>query len=157
MSSLDFFPRGEFFVGTLFITVFMLSDLFDGAMARISAAGSSKWGAFLDSTVDRVSDSAVLCGVAIYLIDTQDRLSIVYLVCLITGMLISYIRAKAESMNIACSGGIAERTERAIIVLVGTGFHGLGVPFALSISAWVLAILGVITTLQRLIIVKRAI
>ena len=157
LSSLYFFPRGEFFVGTLFITVFMLSDLFDGAMARISAAGSSKWGAFLDSTVDRVSDSAVLCGVAIYLIDTQDRLSIVYLVCLITGMLISYIRAKAESMSIPCSGGIAERTERAIIVLVGTGFHGLGVPFALSISAWVLAILGVITTLQRLIIVKRAI
>jgi CDP-diacylglycerol--glycerol-3-phosphate 3-phosphatidyltransferase len=60
-------------------------------------------------------------------------------------------------MNIACSGGIAERTERAIIVLVGTGIHGLGVPYALSISAWALAILGVVTTFQRLIIVKRAI
>jgi CDP-diacylglycerol--glycerol-3-phosphate 3-phosphatidyltransferase len=60
-------------------------------------------------------------------------------------------------MDIACSGGIAERTERAVIVLVGSGFHGLGVPFALSISAWLLAILGIITTFQRLIIVKRAI
>ena len=157
ISSLYFFPRGEFFVGTLVITVFMLSDLFDGAMARISAAGSSKWGAFLDSTVDRISDSAILCSIAIYLINAEDSLSTVYLVCLITGMLISYIRAKAESMNIACSGGIAERTERAIIVLVGTGFHGLGVPYALSISAWLLAILGIITTCQRLIIVKRAI
>jgi CDP-diacylglycerol--glycerol-3-phosphate 3-phosphatidyltransferase len=126
-------------------------------MARISAAGSSKWGAFLDSTVDRISDSAILCSVAIYLINSEDSLSIVYLVCLITGLLISYIRAKAESMNIACSGGIAERTERAFIVLVGTGFHGLGVPYALSISAWLLAILGLITTYQRLIIVKRAI
>ena len=157
ISAFYFFPQGDFFVGTLVISFFMLSDLFDGAMARISSAGASKWGGFLDSTVDRISDSAVLCGIAIYLIQEDDHLSIIYLVCLVTGMLIPYIRAKAESMNIACSGGIAERTERAIIVLVGTGFHGLGVPYALSISAWVLAILGVITTFQRLIIVKRAI
>ena len=126
-----------------------------GAISVVISA--SKWGAFLDSTVDRISDSAVLCGVAIYLIQEDDQLSIIYLVCLVTGMLIPYIRAKAESMNIACSGGIAERTERAIIVLVGTGFHGLEVPYALSISAWLLATLGVVTTFQRLIIVKRAI
>jgi len=157
LSALYFFPQGEFFVGTLVISFFLLSDLFDGAMARISSKGASKWGGFLDSTLDRISDSAVLCGVTIYLIQSDDQLSFIYLVCLVTGMLISYIRAKAESMNIACSGGIAERTERAIIVLVGTGFHGLGAAYALSISAWVLAVLGVITTLQRLIIVKRAI
>jgi CDP-diacylglycerol--glycerol-3-phosphate 3-phosphatidyltransferase len=157
ISAFYFFPRGEFFIGTLVISFFMLSDLFDGAMARISSMGASKWGGFLDSTVDRISDSAVLCGVAIYLIQEDDHLSIIYLVCLVTGMLIPYIRAKAESMNITCSGGIAERTERAIIVLVGTGLHGLGVPYSLSISAWILAILGVITAFQRLIIVKRAI
>jgi len=157
ISAFYFFPRGEFFIGTLVISFFMLSDLFDGAMARISSMGASKWGGFLDSTVDRISDSAVLCGVAIYLIQVDDHLSIIYLVCLVTGMLIPYIRAKAESMNIRCSGGIAERTERAIIVLVGTGLHGLGVPYSLSISAWILAILGVITAFQRLIIVKRAI
>jgi CDP-diacylglycerol--glycerol-3-phosphate 3-phosphatidyltransferase len=107
ISAFYFFPQGEFFVGTLVISFFMLSDLFDGAMARISSAGASKWGGFLDSTVDRISDSAVLCGVAIYLIQEDDQLSIIYLVCLVTGMLIPYIRAKAESMNIACSGGIA--------------------------------------------------
>jgi len=157
VSAFYFFPQGDFFVGTLVISFFMLSDLFDGAMARISSRGASKWGGFLDSTFDRISDSAVLCGVAIYLIQSDDHLSAVYLVCLVTGILIPYIRAKAESMYIACSGGIAERTERAIIVLVGTGFHGLGVPYTLSISAWVLAVLGVITTIQRLLIVKRAI
>ena len=156
-SAFYFFPTDQFFVGTLVITFFMLSDLFDGAMARISSQGPSKWGGFLDSTVDRVSDSAIICAITIYLIRKSDQLSIVYLIALVTGMLIPYIRAKAESMDIACSGGIAERTERAVIVLVGSGFHGLGVPFALSISAWVLAILGVITTFQRLIIVKRAI
>lgn len=156
-SAFYFFPTDQFFVGTLVITFFMLSDLFDGAMARISSQGPSKWGGFLDSTVDRVSDSAIICAITIYLIQKSDQLSIVYLIALVTGMLIPYIRAKAESMDITCSGGIAERTERAVIVLVGSGFHGLGVPFALSISAWVLAILGVITTFQRLIIVKRAI
>jgi len=71
-------------------------------------------------------------------------------------MLIPYIRAKAESMSIECSGGIAERTERAIVILVGTGLHGLGVPYALAASAWLAAILGVITTVQRVAIVKRA-
>jgi CDP-diacylglycerol--glycerol-3-phosphate 3-phosphatidyltransferase len=156
-SAVYFFPRGNFFVGTLVISFFMLSDLFDGAMARISSQGASKWGGFLDSTVDRVSDSSILFAVCIYLIDKDDQLSILYLVAIITGMLIPYIRAKAESMSIECSGGIAERTERAIIVLVGIGLHGLGVSYALTISAWLLAILGVITTCQRLIIVKRAI
>lgn len=156
-SALYFFPQGEFFVGTLVISVFMLSDLFDGAMARISSQGASKWGGFLDSTVDRISDSSILLAVSIYLIDRNDQLSIVYLVAVITGMLIPYIRAKAESMSIECSGGIAERTERAIIVLVGTGLHGLGVSYSLAISAWLLAILGLITTCQRLLIVKRAI
>lgn len=156
-SALYFFPQGEFFVGTLVISVFMLSDLFDGAMARISLQGASKWGGFLDSTVDRISDSSILLAVSIYLIDRNDQLSIVYLVAVITGMLIPYIRAKAESMSIECSGGIAERTERAIIVLVGTGLHGLGVSYSLAISAWLLAILGLITTCQRLLIVKRAI
>jgi CDP-diacylglycerol---glycerol-3-phosphate 3-phosphatidyltransferase len=156
-SSIYFFPRGEFFIGTLVISFFMLSDLFDGAMARISSQGASKWGGFLDSTVDRISDSSILFAVSIYLIDQNDQLSIIYLVSIITGMLIPYIRAKAESMSIECSGGIAERTERAIIVLVGTGFHGLGVNYSLAVSAWLLAILGLITTCQRLLIVKRAI
>lgn len=157
VSAIFFFPQGHFFIGTLVITFFILSDLFDGAMARISSQGASKWGGFLDSTVDRVSDSSILLAVCIYLINEDDRLSILYLVAIITGMLIPYIRAKAESMSIECSGGIAERTERAIIVLVGTGLHGLGVSYALAISAWLLAILGLITTCQRLLIVKRAI
>jgi CDP-diacylglycerol---glycerol-3-phosphate 3-phosphatidyltransferase len=156
-SAIYFFPRGDFFIGTLVVSFFILSDLFDGAMARMSSQGASKWGGFLDSTVDRVSDSSILFAVCIYLIDKDDQLAILYLVALITGMLIPYIRAKAESMSIECSGGIAERTERAIIVLVGTGLHGLGLSYALTISAWLLAILGVITTCQRLIIVKRAI
>ena len=156
ISALYFFPQGEFFVGTLVITFFMLSDLFDGAMARISSQGASKWGAFLDSTVDRISDSAVLCGVAIYLIQEDDQLSIIYLVCLVTGMLIPYIRAKAESLQIECKGGFAERTERLIILLTAIGFTGLGVDYILTLGVWSLALASVITVLQRLRIVWKA-
>ena len=151
-----FYPRGDFFVGTLFICVLALSDLFDGTMARISQAGSSKWGGFLDSTIDRITDSAILIGVTIFLIDRNDPLSSVVLVTLVTGMLVPYIRAKAESFGIECKGGIAERTERLIISLTAIGLNGLGVPYVLSLGMWILAALGFLTVVQRMLIVKRA-
>jgi CDP-diacylglycerol--glycerol-3-phosphate 3-phosphatidyltransferase len=155
-SSLYFYPRGEFFLGTLIICVLALSDLFDGTMARISHSGSSKWGGFLDSTIDRITDSAILIGVAIYLINENDSLIGVVLVTLVVGMLVPYIRAKAESFGIECSGGIAERTERLIISLAAIGFDGLGVPYILAIGMWSLAVLGLLTVIQRMLIVKRA-
>jgi CDP-diacylglycerol--glycerol-3-phosphate 3-phosphatidyltransferase len=139
------------------ICIFALSDLFDGTMARISQKGSSKWGGFLDSTIDRITDSAILIGVSIFLIDKDDPLAVVVIVTLVTGMLVPYIRAKAESFNIECSGGIAERTERLIISLVAIGFDGLGVPYVLSIGMWLLAALGTYTVIQRMLIVKRAV
>lgn len=156
-ASLYFYPRGEFFEGTLIICVLALSDLFDGTMARLSSGGSSRWGGFLDSTIDRVTDSAILLGVTVYLIDQNDSLAYVALTTLVTGLLVPYIRAKAESFAIACSGGIAERTERLIISLAAIGFDGLGVPYILSIGLWILAILGVFTVVQRMLIVKRAV
>ena len=155
-SALYFYPKGDFFLGTVIICIFALSDLFDGTMARISQKGSSKWGGFLDSTIDRITDSAILIGVCIFLIDKNDRLAVVVIVTLVTGMLVPYIRAKAESFNIECSGGIAERTERLIISLVAIGFEGLDVPYVLSIGMWLLAALGTYTVIQRMLIVKRA-
>lgn len=155
-ASLYFYPRGEFFEGTLIICILALSDLFDGTMARLSSAGSSRWGGFLDSTIDRITDSAILVGVTVYLIERSDSLAYVALATLVTGLLVPYIRAKAESFTIACSGGIAERTERLIISLAAIGFDGLGVPYVLSIGLWILAILGVFTVVQRMLIVKRA-
>ncbi len=156
ISSLYFYPKGDFFLGTLVICVLALSDLFDGTMARLSSSGSSRWGGFLDSTIDRVTDSAILIGVTVYLIESDDSLAYVALAALITGLLVPYIRAKAESFAIACTGGIAERTERLIISLAAIGFHGLGVPYVLSIGLWSLALLGVFTVFQRMQIVKRA-
>jgi CDP-diacylglycerol--glycerol-3-phosphate 3-phosphatidyltransferase len=155
-SALYFYPRGEFFIGTVIICVMALSDLFDGTMARLSQKGSSKWGGFLDSTIDRITDSAILVGISIYLIDKEDPLVIVVIVTLVTGILVPYIRAKAECFGIECSGGIAERTERLIISLAAIGFEGLGIPYTLSIGMWLLAVLGTYTVLQRMLIVKRA-
>jgi CDP-diacylglycerol--glycerol-3-phosphate 3-phosphatidyltransferase len=157
VSSLYFYPRGEFFVGTLIICLMALSDLFDGTMARLSSSGSSRWGGFLDSTIDRITDSAILLGVSLYLINQADSLAYVAIATLVTGLLVPYIRAKAESFGIACSGGIAERTERLIISLAAIGFDGLGVPYVLAVGMWLLAILGVFTVAQRMLIVKRAI
>ena len=149
-----FYPREDYFIGTLFICFFALSDLFDGTMARISHQGASKWGGFLDSTIDRITDSAITIAILIPLIAADDKLSYLGLVTLVTGLLIPYIRAKAESFGIDCSVGIAERTERLIIILTAVGFEGLNVPYALATGLWILAILGVITVVQRIKVVR---
>ena len=155
ISAAYFYSNEEYFVGTLVITVFALSDLFDGAMARISEKGATSWGGFLDSTIDRVTDSAIVISLALPLIRNEDVLAYPAIVALVTGVLIPYIRAKAESFNIACSVGITERTERLIIILVAAGFHGLGVPYILAIGIWSLAILGLVTVFQRLQVVRK--
>lgn len=155
ISASYFYSNEQYFVGTLVITAFALSDLFDGAMARISDKGATSWGGFLDSTIDRVTDSAIVISLALPLIRNEDVLAYPAIVALVTGVLIPYIRAKAESFNIACSVGITERTERLIIILVAAGFHGLGVPYILAIGIWSLAILGLVTVFQRLQVVRK--
>ena len=155
ISAAYFYSKEEYFVGTLVITVFALSDLFDGAMARISDKGATSWGGFLDSTIDRVTDSAIVISLALPLIREEDLLAYPAVVALVTGVLIPYIRAKAESFNIACSVGITERTERLVIILVAAGFHGLGVPYILAIGIWTLAVLGLVTVFQRLQVVRK--
>ena len=155
ISAAYFYSNEQYFVGTLVVTFFVLSDLFDGAMARISDKGATAWGGFLDSTIDRVTDSAIVISLALPLIRNEDVLAYPAIVALVTGVLIPYIRAKAESFNIACSVGITERTERLIIILVAAGFHGLGVPYILAIGIWSLAILGLVTVFQRLQVVRK--
>jgi CDP-diacylglycerol--glycerol-3-phosphate 3-phosphatidyltransferase len=150
------YPNGHLFGGTLAICCLALSDLFDGTMARLSKQGPSKWGGFLDSTIDRVTDSAIATGLLIYLAQSDDPLSYILLISIIAGFLVSYIRAKAESLQIECKGGFAERTERLIILLTGIGFTGLGVSYILTFGVWALAVASVITVLQRLQIVWKA-
>lgn len=155
-SALYFYPQGKFFIGTLVICFFALSDLFDGAIARLTNSSGTPWGGFLDSTIDRVTDATILIGVLLYIGDKDSVAAILILISLVTGGLIPYIRAKAESMSIECSGGLAERTERIVITLTAIGFYGLGIDFALILGFGLLSFFGVITVAQRLVIVYRA-
>ena len=157
ISALYFFSKGDFFLGTLLVSLFALSDLFDGTMARLSELGTTKWGALIDSTLDRVTDAAIYAGVISYAISSDNKnLALLALLALITGALIPYIRAKAESLGIACSVGIAERAERLIIILTATGLYGLGVNIALVGGLLLINILGLITIVQRLLVVSRS-
>ena len=157
ISALYFFSKGDFFLGTILVSLFALSDLFDGTMARLSEQGTTKWGALIDSTLDRVTDAAIYAGVISYAISSDNtNLALLALLALITGALIPYIRAKAESLGIACSVGIAERAERLIIILTATGLYGLGVNIALVGGLLLINILGLITIVQRLIVVARS-
>jgi CDP-diacylglycerol--glycerol-3-phosphate 3-phosphatidyltransferase len=157
MAALYFFPNGQFFVGTLVVSLFALSDLFDGTLARLSESGSTKWGALIDSTLDRLTDASICAGILIYFYQEQGNSFTVLmsLIVLITGSLIPYIRARAESLGIDCSVGIAERAERLIVLLVATGLYGLGVSAAIDIGLSLLSVLGVITIAQRLRVVAR--
>jgi CDP-diacylglycerol--glycerol-3-phosphate 3-phosphatidyltransferase len=157
ISALYFFSKGDFFLGTILVSLFALSDLFDGTMARLSEQGTTKWGALIDSTLDRATDAAIYAGVISYAISSDNtNLALLALLALITGALIPYIRAKAESLGIACSVGIAERAERLIIILTATGLYGLGVNIALVGGLLLINILGLITIVQRLLVVSRS-
>ncbi len=155
--ALVFFPRGQLLLGVIVITLFVFSDLIDGYMAR-TLGTSSKWGAFLDSTLDRIGDAAIFGGIAIWLFqDGDDRLlAYVALWCLVAGSVTSYARAKAESLGMQAKGGLAERSDRLVSVLVMTGLSDmLNVPFLLTLVLWVLAVASTITVFQRMLLVRR--
>jgi phosphatidylinositol phosphate synthase len=151
------FTRGWFFVGTLIIWFFVMLDLVDGAVARARGA-STPFGAVLDSTCDRVADAAVFGSLAWWFAGAAGYsrpLLAASLVCLVLGSLTSYIRARAEALAMTCSVGIAERAERLIIVLVGTGLDGLGVPYTQAVALWLLVGLSTVTVGQRMATVWR--
>jgi CDP-diacylglycerol---glycerol-3-phosphate 3-phosphatidyltransferase len=155
--ALVFFPRGKLLIGVIVITVFVFSDMIDGYMAR-TLGTSSKWGAFLDSTLDRLGDAAIFAGLAIWLFRGGDDhlLAYVALWCLVMGSVTSYARAKAESLGMQAKGGIAERSDRLVSVLMMAGLSDLlDVPFLLTLVLWVLAAASTITVIQRIVLVRR--
>ncbi|MFD8983423.1 phosphatidylinositol phosphate synthase [Streptomyces sp. NPDC059564] len=162
--ALVFFPRGEFFWGTITITLFVFSDLVDGNMAR-QAGTSSRWGAFLDSTLDRVADAAIFGGLALWYAGTgnDNVLCAVAIFCLASGQVVSYTKARGESIGLPVAvNGLIERAERLVISLVAAGLSGLqtfGVPswigVLLPIALWVVAGGSLVTLIQRVVTVRR--
>src|SRR6266496_5623229 len=106
--ALGLFPLGELFPGAFTCTIFVFLDMLDGVRARLKGT-SGTWGAFLDSTMDRIADAAVFAGLAIWLARTsQGVLAGVALFCLVVGGLVSYAKARAEGLGLRCDVGIAE-------------------------------------------------
>jgi CDP-diacylglycerol---glycerol-3-phosphate 3-phosphatidyltransferase len=156
-AALWFLPRGELFLGTVVITLFVLFDLVDGAMARARGRGTP-FGAVLDSACDRVTDGVLFAALAWWCLGVGDQrlLGVAALLCLVAGQLVSYIKARAEGVGLSADGGLVERAERLIIALVGTGLQGLGVPYALDVALWVLAAASIWTVGQRIVSVYRS-
>jgi CDP-diacylglycerol--glycerol-3-phosphate 3-phosphatidyltransferase len=163
--ALFFYPRGELFWGTIFITAFVFSDMLDGLMAR-SLQRSSSWGAFLDSTLDRFGDAAVFSGLVLFYAfsdgDLEHAIAVLALLCLVVGSVVSYARARAEGLGMTAAVGIAERSERLVAVLITTGFVGLkdltGFGFPDQVLLVVLALLALAslyTVAQRILVVRR--
>ncbi|MEV5694084.1 phosphatidylinositol phosphate synthase [Micromonospora globbae] len=155
VGALGFGARGHLVAGALIVTVFALTDLLDGTMARMSG-GSTRFGAFLDSSMDRIADSAVFGAVAYWLATQGDHAGVAAaLVCLAAGGLVSYVKARAEGLGMTANVGVAERTERLLIVGVGGLLTGLGVDPALQIALWLLAAVSIFTVGQRMVHVHR--
>lgn len=162
--ALVFFPRGEFFWGTITITLFVFSDLVDGNMAR-QAGVSSRWGAFLDSTLDRVADAAIFGGLALWYAGSgnDNALCAVAIFCLASGQVVSYTKARGESIGLPVAvNGLIERAERLVISLVAAGLSGLqtfGAPSWIGVllpaALWIVAAGSLVTLIQRVVTVRR--
>jgi CDP-diacylglycerol--glycerol-3-phosphate 3-phosphatidyltransferase len=150
------FPQGEFFWGTIVITAFVFSDIVDGLMARMTGR-SSVWGAYLDSTLDRFGDAAVFGGLAMWFAGggDNDLLCALCLYNLAAGSFVSYARAKAEALGMQASGGIAERSDRLVLILGATGLQGIGVPGVQRTALIILAVASTVTLFQRILMVRK--
>ena len=144
---------GQLFAGSMVVWFFALFDLLDGRLAK-ARGGGTVWGALLDSTLDRVTDGAVFSAVVWHFSrdsSEQPWIAGLALYCLVSGGVISYVKARAEGLGIRCDVGIAERAERLILVLLGTGFDGIGVPYILAVMLWLLAVASTVTVVQRMV------
>jgi CDP-diacylglycerol--glycerol-3-phosphate 3-phosphatidyltransferase len=141
---------GELRIGLVLVILAALPDLLDGALARASGASSQR-GAFFDSTVDRLTDAVLLGGIAWHLASTESaHMSILPFAVMAVSSLISYQRAKAESLGLEAKGGLMERAERIVLLCLGLLFDVLLIPIL-----WVMLALTCVTAVQRFVKVWR--
>lgn len=155
--SVIFLARGWWMTGSLAIWGLTMFDALDGLVARVGGT-SSRFGAVLDSTADRFADAAVFGAIAWYFARHDQRwMLLAALLCLVLGSITSYIRSRAEAAGFDARVGIAERTDRLIIVLTGTGLSGdpFHWPYLQAIALWLLVAASTITVAQRLATVYR--
>jgi len=148
---------GQLLIGGVVLAFAGMFDIFDGALAR--AAGKVyRYGAFLDSTVDRYSEGVVYLGILIYFLDQHDGLRpIIVLIALAGSFLVSYVRARAQSLGFTCDVGILARPERVVIIVAGLLLESLGLKIGgwtpLTVALLVLAVGTNFTAVQRVWVV----
>ncbi|TDP41440.1 phosphatidylinositol phosphate synthase [Nocardia ignorata] len=164
VAAVTLFPSGHLFWGTMVIWLFVMFDMLDGAMAR-ARGGGTKYGAVLDATCDRVADGAIFAGLAWWAVhhEHSKQLFVATLIVLVTSQVISYAKARAEASGLSADGGIIERPDRLVIVLVGAGLTGIGghwgigwLTWAVYVAMWVLAVLSTVTVFQRVLAVRNS-
>lgn len=142
--------RGALQVGLVLVILAALPDMLDGAVAKASDSASQR-GAFFDSVVDRLTDSVLFGGVAWHFASTESaHLAILPMAVMGASSLISYQRAKAESLGLNAKGGLMERAERIIVLCIGLLFDVLLVPVM-----WIMLVLTIVTAVQRFVLVWR--
>lgn len=148
---------GHLFWGVWVVTAAALTDALDGTMARMRG-GSGRFGALLDSSMDRIADAAVFGAVVFYLAHQGNPYGgmVAALICLAAGQIVSYVKARAQSVGLDADVGIAERFERLAIVGVGGLLGSAGLDWGLPVALWLLAVLSVVTVAQRLIHASRS-
>jgi CDP-diacylglycerol--glycerol-3-phosphate 3-phosphatidyltransferase len=152
VASLATIPRGLLWQGGLLVLILVLSDGLDGQLARLSGT-TSTYGAFLDSSLDRVADGALFGAIILYFAGPgQSQLwAGVALWALVAGQVTSYVKARGESLGLDANGGLAARADRIVVAFLGLVLAGVGVPYALHVAVLVLALVGSWTVGQRML------
>ncbi|KQR98713.1 CDP-alcohol phosphatidyltransferase [Williamsia sp. Leaf354] len=156
-AAVTLFPMGHLLAGALVIWLFVMFDMIDGAMAR-ERGGGTRFGAVLDATCDRIADGAIFAALGWWCLQTEDHpvLFVGMMICLVTSQVISYAKARAEASGLDGNGGLIERPERLIIILVGAGFSELGMPWLIDVAVWLLAVGSVVTVGQRMLSISNS-
>lgn len=143
--------RGDFLIAGILILISGLMDMIDGALAR-KYANASPYGAFLDSVIDRISEATLLFGILLFYLDQSgiysSEIKLLFLV-LAGSMIVSYLRARGESLGIDCKIGLMTRPERVILISIGLLFNQLS-PILIIIAG-----LSALTTIQRFVYISR--
>lgn len=141
--------RGHFLVGGFLITGVALFDAVDGTLARMMGR-TSRFGAFLDSTLDRFSEAVIFLGLFIYFVDQNQGLELILIYATVVGsLMVSYARARAEGIGVPLKDGLFTRFERVLLLIIGLIINQL------TAALWLLAIFSNLTAIQRMYLVWR--
>ncbi|MDO5701313.1 MAG: CDP-alcohol phosphatidyltransferase family protein [Bowdeniella nasicola] len=159
LAALTLIGTGRLVAGSLVVGIVVFTDSVDGLMARLSGS-SSPWGAFLDSTLDRVSDAALFSSFVLYYAAREGQVAVwgmyAALAAAVLGGIVPYARARAEASGYAAAVGIAERSDRLLISLIAALLTGLGLgQWILAAALTYLALAAAVTVGQRIHVVHR--